>query len=406
MIGNGERPEMGRTTTERGPSSDVPDFDTPIDRAGTDSFKWRRYQDRDVIPLWVADMDFSVPQAVLDALERRVRHPIFGYTLPPDRLTDAVRSWLMDRYGWKVAPEWLVWLPGVVSGLHLACRSVGAPGDDVLCPTPVYPQFFKVPAAAGRRLVSVALTRQGERWGYDLDRLTHALTPRTRLFLFCHPHNPTGTAFTRQELEALAAICRQQDIVICSDEIHCDILLGQTPAHIPMAAIDPDVADRTITLMAPSKTFNIPGLGFSLAVIPNPDLRRRFAACGQGILPDINILGYVAAMAAYDYGWPWLSALRRYLTDNRDRVVQAVSGMGGVSMTLPEATYLAWIDVRELGLTDPVGFFEAAGVGLSDGGDFGMAGFLRLNFGCPGTTLQRALGRMAHALNTRPPRGF
>jgi cysteine-S-conjugate beta-lyase len=375
------------------------DFDTAIDRSGTASLKWDRYQGRDVIPLWVADMDFPAPREVVEALLRRVQHPIFGYTIPTEKLTRSVQSWLIDRYDWQVESDWLVWLPGVVSGFNIACRSVGAPGDDVLCPTPVYPPFFKAPGLADRRLITVSMEKKDERWGYDFKRFAETISPKTGLFLFCHPHNPTGTVFSKSELDTLASICLKNKVVICSDEIHCDLLLGENSIHLPMAAIDPEIADQTITLMAPSKTFNIPGLEFSFAVISNPELRKRFLGVMEGIVPRVNIFGYEAAIAAYDCGWEWLISLRRYLTGNLGIVENAVSQITGLSMTRPEATYLAWIDATGLNVPDPHAYFEKAGVGLSDGKDFGMPGYVRLNFGCTKALLLSALDRMERAVS-------
>ncbi len=374
------------------------DFDTPIDRRGSASVKWDKYRGRDVIPLWVADMDFRSPPVVLEALQRRVEHGVFGYTHAPEELTPAILARLQADYRWQVEPEWLVWLPGLVTGLNVACRAVGEDGDQVLTPVPVYPPFLSAPRHSRRDLLTVPLGRRDGRWELDLERLEAAVTARTRLLLLCSPHNPVGRVFGREELAALADLCARHDLVICSDEIHADLVLDPDKAHVPTAALEPEVARRTITLMAPSKTFNTPGLGFSFAVVPDGALRGRFRAAMAGIVPQVNALGYTAALAAYRDGGPWQAALLAALRANRDSVEQAVAAMPGLAMDHVEATYLAWIDTRPAGLEDPVQFFEQAGVGLSDGRDFAGPGFVRLNFGCPQATLREALGRMGQAL--------
>lgn len=374
------------------------DFDTPVERRGSASVKWDKYPGRDVIPMWVADMDFRSPPAVIEALQRRVAHGVFGYSHAPEELTAAILAHLWTDFGWKVAPDWLVWLPGLVTGLNVACRAVGEDGDQVLTTVPVYPPFLSAPGHFHRDLVTVPLTQRDGRWELDPERLEAAITPRTRLLLLCSPHNPVGRVFSHQELAALATICARHDLILCSDEIHAGLVLDTDKAHLPSAALDPELARRTITLMAPSKTFNIPGLGFSFAVIPDVALRRRFVDAMAGIVPYVNALGYTAALAAYRDGGPWQAALLAVLRANRDGVEQAVAAMPGLTMAHVEATYLAWIDTRPAGLETPVKFFEQAGVGLSDGRDFAAPGFVRLNFGCPRATLDKALRRMAQAL--------
>jgi cystathionine beta-lyase len=239
------------------------------------------------------------------------------------------------------------------------------------------------------------------RWQYDFDRFDRSITPKTKLCMLCNPHNPVARVFSRKELSKLVDICRRHDLVICSDEIHCDLILDPDKHHRPTAALSAEIADRTITLMAPSKTYNLPGLGCSLAIISNARLRTRFKNAMAGIVPHVNTLGFVAALAAYRQGEPWLDQLLAYLRDNRDRVADAVNATPGISATHVEATYLTWIDCRNIGVNDPVRFFEDAGVGLSDGKEFGGPGYVRLNFGCPRSTLDDALRRMAAALEGR-----
>lgn len=377
------------------------DFDTPVDRRNTGSLKWDRYKGRDIIPLWVADMDFKAPPAVITALHRHIDHGIFGYTLPPDGLVDEVLALLERTHSWKAAPEWIVWLPGLVTGINVACRSVGEPGDAVMTTIPAYPPFLSAPVLSGRILITVA--HIGERSGYafDFEGIEQAFTKRTKMFLLCNPQNPTGRVFTPAELERLAKICMSRGAVVCSDEIHCGLVLDNDARHVSLAAMDKDFARQTITLLAPSKTYNLPGLGCSLAVIPDKGLRSCFRKAMEGIVPHVNALGYTAALAAYRDCEDWRLELIACLRQNRDLVEDFVDKTPGISMRHVEATYLAWIDCRELELEDPAAFFEDSGVGLSSGADFGMPGFVRLNFGCPRSILAEGLDRMKKALDKR-----
>jgi len=376
------------------------DFDQIIERRGTSSEKWDRYKGKDIIPLWVADMDFRSPQPIIDALRERVEHGIFGYTRPLEGLSGAVIAHLQDEYDWCIEEEWIVWLPGLVTGLNLACRAVGEDGDEVLSAVPVYPPFLSAPRNSLRNLVTTHLVEDGDRWVFDFADMERAITGRTRLFLFCNPHNPVGRAFSREELCTVAELCLRHRLFICSDEIHSGLILDRDKKHIPLASLSTEIAARTITLLAPSKTFNIPGLGCSLAVIPDPGLRGHFCQAMAGVVPSVNILGFAAALAAYRDCKVWHRELLEYLRGNRDLVRQAINGMKGLSMHNLEATYLAWIDTRKSAIHDPTLFFEQAGVGLSRGSDFGDPGFVRLNFGCPRPLLQTALDRMSAAIGT------
>ncbi len=371
------------------------DFDQSPDRRGGDSIKWNRYAGRDVLPLWVADMDFPAPPAVVEALRRRVEHGVFGYASPRHAHVEAVVEYLVRAHGWAVDPAWLIWLPGLVSGLHVASRAVEGVAFTA---TPIYPPFLSAPA----RLVTAPLRRGATRWEWDLAAVEAALTREVKLFLLCHPHNPVGRAWDEGELRSLAAIAEKHDLVVCSDEIHAGLVLDRDVPHRPFAATSPEAARRSITLMAPSKTFNMPGLGCAYAIIPDPGLRGRFRRAMEGIVPHVNALGLVACEAALRDGWEWHAALIDYLRGNRDRVLAAVSEIPGLRTTPVEATYLAWLDARDLGLKNVQHHLELAGVGLSEGADFGPGdtyrGFLRLNFGCTRATLEEALARMRRAL--------
>ena len=384
-------------------------FDTLIDRRAGDSAKWGNYAE-DVLPLWVADMDFASPQPILDALHARVDQGDFGYGRDPQHLREIIRTRMADRYGWTIAPEDLVFLPGLVCGLNVVTRAVGGPHSGVVVNTPVYPPFLSAPVNQDRALhtadLAVNTRRDAQGRAYlhyelDLDALDAAAWPDTKLFILCNPHNPVGRAYTPHELAQLADFAVRHDLTICSDEIHCDLLLDGT-THTPIAALSPEIAHRTVTLIAPSKTFNVPGLGCSIAIIPNVDLRQRVERAMSGIVPHVNLLGYVAAIAAYTACDDWLVALRQYLTANRDLAFDFVTAnLPQVSLTHPEATYLTWLDFRTLGVDNPYRFFLVTGrLAFGDGAPFGCggAGFFRLNFGCPRATLQLALERMAEAV--------
>jgi len=374
------------------------DFDTIIDRNNTGSEKWDKYQGRDIIPLWVADMDFRSPPAVIDALHERIEHGVFGYTHPPRSLVDAALEHLERDFAWQVHPEWLVWLPGLVCGLNVLCRAVGGAGDEVITFTPIYPPFLSAPVLSQRVTVKVPLVLDKGRWVADMGDLERSITPRTKLLLLCSPHNPVGRAWSRQELQQFADIAERHDLVIGSDDIHAGLILDEGTRHIPIATLSPETARRTITLLAPSKTYNIPGLGCSFAVISDPALRKSFIKAAGRIVPHVNLLGYTAAEAAYCHGEEWRQTLLAYLRGNRDLVEEAVGSMPGLATTHVEATYLAWIDVRNTGIENPGRFFKDAGVGLSNGAEFGAPGFVRLNFGCSSSLLKEGLKRMGEAL--------
>ena len=373
------------------------DFDTPVDRTGTASFKWDTYPEG-VLPLWVADMDFVSPPAVVAALRERAAHGVFGYALAPDSLIEAIGAHLMARCGWRIEPDWLVWLPSVVPGLNLACGAFAEPGEAVMTVTPVYPPFLEAPPDQGRRLLTVPADFSDGRWQLPLEAMEAAVTPDTRVLLFCHPHNPLGRVWSKDEVGAVVDFCRRHDLVLCSDEIHCDLILDEL-VHVPAALASPGDAERIVTLMSPSKTFNLPGLNFAFAIVPDEALRRRFTRPGEGLLPFPGCFAIDAAEAAYREGGDWLADLLDYLRGNRDLVERFVAeSLPRVTLTHVEATYLAWLDVRGLDLADAAEACLDAGVALSPGAAFGDPGFLRLNFACPRSTLQEALRRLQAAL--------
>ncbi len=381
------------------------DFDQVVDRRGTDSAKWCRYSE-DVLPLWVADMDFRSPQPVIDALRDRVEHGIFGYGMEGPEVRAVIQQRLQRLYGWHTEPDDYLFTPGIVVGLNLVARALSEPGEEILIQPPVYPPFFGIEKNSGRAVQQSPLVYDGGGYSIDFDALERAITPRTRVFLLCNPHNPVGRMFTRAELERLAEICLRHDLFICSDEIHMDFVFDAR-AHIPIASLHPDVAARTVTLFSPSKTYNIAGFHFGIVAASNPAVRERLRAAGAGMIANhVGVLDLVAGIAAFRHGGEWLSQLLPYLQSNRDYVVHYVrEHLPGVSMVAPEGTYLAWLDCRNAGIDgSPADFFlSEAKVALMDGAFFGEAGsgFVRLNFGCPRSILEEALGRMRDAIRRR-----
>ncbi|HYD80715.1 MAG TPA: PatB family C-S lyase [Paucimonas sp.] len=383
-------------------------FDGIGDRLAWSAIKWEKYRGRDVIPLWVADMDFPVAPAIRAALQAHVEHACFGYMNPPHELPGALVDHHRRHYSWNIDPDWIVWLPGLVLGINLAVKACCAAHETAISFSPVYPPFLAAPAHQGRGLIDVPLKQDGPdglRYAIDFELLEASVTADTRLLLLCHPHNPIGRPFTRAELARLAAFCDRHDLHVCSDEVHCDLILDGTTTHLPFAAAladhAPRLLPRTITLNGPGKTYNIAGLGIAWAIIPDADLRARFGAAMQGLVPDPCGLGFTALLAALRDGDSWRRELLARLRANRDAVSQALDAMG-LPHTHPEATYLTWIDARriEQSVGNAHAWFERWGVGLSDGAPFGRPGFLRLNFACPKDMLDRGLARMRAAVET------
>jgi len=377
------------------------DFDTAPDRRGTESDKWGKYP-ADVLPLWVADMDFVSPEPVKQALLERVQHGVFGYGRDLPELRELIVARMARLYGWQILPEDIVFIPGVVRAFNLASHLFSGSEGGVFVQTPIYPPVLAAPRHAGLNRQEAEL-KQSPDGSYEIDweAFEAALSPATRLFILCNPHNPVGRVFRPAELARMAEICLRRGITICSDEIHADLLFsGQK--HTPIAALGPEIARNTITLSAPSKTFNIAGLDCSFAIIQNPELRKRYQHAARGLVSGVNVLGWTAAIAAYRDGQEWLTQALAYLESNRNFLYETVKKeFPLLRMTLPEATYLAWLDCRAGGLDDPYEFFlQKAKVALNDGKTFGHGGqgFVRLNFACPRATLAAALERMGQAL--------
>lgn len=382
------------------------DFDTVLDRRDTDSQKWQKYAGRDILPMWVADMDFKSSPAIIAALQERVAQGVFGYARPVKSTVDAFVIALEQRYGWRIDPSWLVWLPGLVVGLNITAQAFAQPGEEVLTLSPIYPPFMTAPKNSGRISVQVPLRLDASqpRWEIDWDALERAVTPKAKIFLLCNPHNPVARVWRRDELVRVGEFCVRHNLVLCSDEIHCDLILDDLP-HIPTALLGEEIARRTITLMAPSKAYNVPGLGTSIAIIPDAQLRARFVRASAGIMAEVTSLGFIACEAAYRDSEPWRQALLETLRGNRDFLLNFIAKeLPGVVIEAPiEATYLAWLNVSALKLNDPIAHFEQHGVGLSDGAYFGSprGEHIRINFGCPRATLTEALSRMKRAITAR-----
>jgi len=374
------------------------DFDIIYNRQGTGSLKYDKYKGRDIIPMWVADMDFQAPEAVRNALRKRIDHGIFGYSVATDEINAVVSKRLRSFYGWHIEKDWIVWLPGLVEALNIISRLVRA-DEQIITFVPAYPPFIDGPRYADRKLITAPLLFDNGRYTFDLEKFEKAITPKTKLFILCNPHNPVGRVYDADELRAVADICLKNNILVCSDEIHCELILSDKK-HIPFATLSKRTEDNSITLLSPAKTFNLAGLNCGFAVIPNAEIRKRFVRVKVGIAPpSVNALGFVACQAAYSDCEEWKKSLLEYLKENKRIVYDFVNNkLSPLSMIDVEATYLAWIDVRKLNVPDPVKFFEQAGVGLSDGREFRVDGFVRLNFGCPRKILLEALERMKQAV--------
>ena len=343
-------------------------------------------------------MDFAVPTFVLEAINQRMTHPTLGYTVTPPALEEAFVQWCLDRFNWKVDPDWLVWVHGVVPGLNLAVSSIGNTLDRILVPVPVYPPFFNLAINHQRTLLTSQLIRECNRWVMDTDELSNLATQASCIAI-CNPQNPTGRIYTETELRELAELCVQTDTVLISDEIHWGLTLNSKTPHTPVASLEPEYAQNTITLISHTKAYNIPGLQVAVAIIPNPEIKARFEEIQSKLFGSISPLSYVAALAAYTDKSPWLEQLNRYLCGNRDLLQEAVESTGNLTMTDVEGTYLGWIDASALPVKDPHAYFEAHGLGLSPGQDFGMEQFVRFNFAAPRTLVEIGIERLLSGAN-------
>ncbi len=381
-------------------------FDKPIDRRGTYSVKYderkAKFGTNDLLPLWVADMNLPSPECVTNALVKRAKHPIYGYTIYPDRFFEVIEEWMRQRHGWRIQRETIVPVPGVVPALDFLVTALTEPNDAILIQPPVYPPFFRLAKNHGRHSLENPLRYENGRYEIDFDDFRRK-AKEAKLFILCSPHNPVGRVWRHEELETMAQICLEEECLIASDEIHADIIFAKN-RHIPMASLSPEISNITITLNAPSKTFNIAGLNTAYAVIANDSIRRRFESKLKHYdLTMGNLFGIEALMAAYEGGEAWLAKLLSYLEGN----IAFVTGflktyIPAIRPVTPEATYLMWLDCRDLGMDDKTlesFFVQKAKLGLNTGVSFGKegSGFMRLNVGCPRATLKEAMNRLKEA---------
>jgi cystathionine beta-lyase len=368
-------------------------FDKIIDRTPSYALKWAKYKDRDILPMWIADTEFRCAEPILDALKERTEHGLMGYTLPADHVAanQAVVDWLARQYDWHISADWIVWTPGVVPAFNVACKALCQPGDKVLIQTPNYPPLMAAPKLNDLVKVDIATVEVNGRWTIDLDELEkQAADPACKLFIICNPMNPVGTVLTSDELQCIADICLRNNVMLCSDEIHCDIILDETAKHIPAGKLT-EFKGQAITLMAASKTFNVAGLGTSFAIVEDASVRHKFNAAAKGIVPWVTVLGLTATHAAFTQCDDWHQKFLSYLRGNRDYLVAEIANISGLKLLTPQATFLAWIDASGLGVENPQKYFEDLGIGPSPGADFGNKNFVRINFGCPRSQLERAI---------------
>ena len=382
------------------------DFDSCPERSGTDSTKWHKYADKDIIPCWIADMDFKAPPAVIEAVQARAAHGVYGYPAQRDAVFASIVNHVRRRHGWEIKPEWITFMCSLVPGIHAAIRCASKPGESVVTTVPVYPPFMTAPVLSERNPLKLEMVFEGGRWTFDWAKLEAACAqPHAKVLLLCNPYNPLARVFDRGELDRIAALVRKHELTVCSDEIHCDLVLDPAAQHIVFAAMGEDLAARTVTLMAASKTFNIAGLTCGFAIIPDAGLRSRFRRIIQGLSLDQNVFGLAATQAAFEHGEPWRLECVDYLRGNLDLIEQELKSMPGVVLRQrPQASFLVWFDITALGFEDAHAEFEKGGIGFSNGADFGGPGHVRLNFGCPRERLREILRRMKVVVARAPGR--
>ncbi len=385
-------------------------FDEIIDRNQTDAIKIERckalFGTENVLPLWVADMDFRTPDFIIDAVKQRCDHPVFGYSKLPKGFIPSLTAWIQQLHNWTVKPEWVGFLPGIVSGIAFAVDAYTQTSDEIIIQPPVYYPFIQVVQKAKRNLVYNQLKEVDGKFEMDFEDLEQKITANTRMFILCNPHNPGGRAWDAKTLERLAEICAKHNIIVISDEIHSDLVLHGHP-HTPFATVSATAADISLTFMAPTKTFNMPGLVSSSYIIPNPSLRKQYAEYLEKIeQAGGNIFAYVATQAAYEEGAEWRKQMLEYVEGNIDFVVDFLkTNIPQIKPMIPEATYLIWLDGSELGMnTDDLFrfFVDKAGLGLNKGTVFGPGGecHLRLNAACPRSVLEQAMNQLLSAVNS------
>ena len=367
------------------------DFDTPTNRLNTDSIRWDAFDQNKVLPLWVADMDFQSPPSVIHALSKRIQDGIYGYTHSPSDFNQVIAQYLLDQYEWKVDPDWIVILPSVVSGLYTAVQQLIKADEEVLIPNPVYHHLRLACTSSGRDFQEMRLELKEGRWVLPRDVLKNLVKDKTKLALFCNPQNPGSTVFTRDELQEFGDFCLENNVWICSDEIHAGLVLDESKKHIPLASISKEISEKTITLMSLNKTFNFPGIGLAWAVSENPLLRKAIQVGLHQTIAAPSLLAYTATMAAIKEGEPWRQELIQYLRGNRDLVHEKINAIEGLSIGRMEGSYLAWIDCTQIGNQNPYQALLDGGLATSPGSQFNRDQFVRLNFGTQRNRVNQAL---------------
>lgn len=383
------------------------DFDEVVDRRNTESVKWdmlnATFDTDDVLPMWVADMDFPIPQEIVDAVSGRAKHPVYGYTQRGRSYYETIRYWLKTKHNWDIKKEWLASTPGVVSAIAIAVNAFTEPGDKVLVQPPVYHPFYTSIEGNGRKLVTNPLKNNDGFYTMDFEDMEEKLKNGVKMFVLCSPHNPVGRVWNKDELTKVSELCLKYNVLMISDEIHSDLVYGGCE-HISAAAISEDIALNTITCMAPSKTFNIAGLCTSYVIIPDEKKHEQFDKKVESLgIGTGNVFGITALEEAYLSGEEWLTEILQYLDCNADYLTDFINRrINGIKVRKPQGTYLAWLDCRDLGLSNEKlknFFVYKAKVGLNEGIMFGPEGegFFRLNFGCPRSILKEGLERIEKA---------
>lgn len=375
-------------------------FDKFQDRKEFSSEKWLKFKDSDVIPMWIADMDFSSPMEILEPLKKRIEQGTFGYTLVPESLTDTLVA-RIKKSGWEIEPDWITWMPGAVVGLNLACKTLLQPGDMVMTPSPIYKPFMSAPENMERGMVTTVMKDVNGRLELDFDEIKKLISGDVKMFFFCNPHNPGGTVFSKEEILKLIEVCAEYDVSICSDEIHCDLILDEK-SHLHLGSVNDYAKDNSITLLGPCKTFNLAGLPIAASIIPNPEIREDFRRNMEGVVSHVSTMAFVAAEAAYNDADSWHKELLDYLRINKQILLEGINSVEGLSLAGPEASYLAWINCKQAELISPGDFMiEQARVGVHKGEWFGDKDYVRLNFGCPRSLLEESISRLQKAFSQK-----
>ncbi len=373
------------------------DFDKILDRKNKGFVKWDKYVGKDIIPMWVADMEFKSCNFIIKRLRQKINEGMFGYSYPPKEAYEAVIVYEKRMHDWEIEKEWIIFVPGLVSSIHAIINIFTKRNQNVLTFLPIYPPFIQAPKLFKRKLKGYFLKQNNNSFIVDFDMLKNDLEKKDKLFMLCNPHNPTGKIFSKEELFKISEIAKENNLLVVSDEIHCDLILDKNKKHIPFATVSDFALQNSITMHAPSKTYNIAGLNTAFLIIPNKKLRKKFLNGVGETIPLVNVLGYQALIAAYNNCENWKHQLLEYLVLNRDIVYEFINSTKMLKMIKPDATYLAWIDATKI--KNPAKYFEKYGVGLSDGADFGQEGYVRLNFACPRAMLFEALNRIEKALS-------